>query len=309
MTHHPFPRDGATGWISALGVLLALVNVGATCTPSAEQQLHAARDAMYRGDARSAIVHYEQAVQIASDDDSRGGQILRARALREAADASYLDLRDPERAAGLYRALIQTEPATSEALEARISLARILRVDFRDLRGAIIELTAVIARQPPGTSRLRYELAKLYFELGDYAQCVLEAEALLERHAAESLAARATFLKAEALAMIEGRGIEAIRVLEDLLKRFPSSELQPHALYELGRMRADGGDLEAAIEEWVRSLKTHPHPEFIQSAIVRARKRLEQSSSPGDHIAAAILANAVLDGLSTLRRANLLDEP
>jgi tetratricopeptide (TPR) repeat protein len=309
MRDHPSPGHGATGWISALAVLLALVNLGMTCTPSAEQHLRAARDAMYLGDARSALVRYEQAAQTAADDDSPRGQRLREAALREAADASYLDLHEPGRAATLYRELIQTEPATSEALEARISLARILRADFRDLRGAIVELTAVIARQPPGTARLRYELAKLYFELGDYAQCALESEAILERHAAESLAARATFLKAEALAMIEGRASEAICVLEELLKRFPRSELQPYALYELGRMRAAAGDLEAAIEQWVRSLKTHPHPEFIQSAIVRARKRLDQSSSASDHVAAAILANAVLDGLSTLRRANLLDEP
>jgi tetratricopeptide (TPR) repeat protein len=303
MRHNPSLERFAIAWVSPLFVLLAFGALSTGCIRSAEDHLRAASDAMYSGNARVALHEYQQALQIAARDDSPRAERVQARALRGAADACYFELREAGRAADLYRDLIRTHPDAPETLEARVNLAQILRIDLHDLRGAIAELAAAIARQPPQTDELRYEMAKLYFELGDYTQCALESDAIHDGHGTSAVAARAAFLKADALAMIEGRNSEAIHFLEELLERFPGCELQPFALYELGRIRADAGDLEAAIEQWVRALKTHPHPGFIQAAIARARRRLEQSSSAADSVAAAFLANAAFDGLSSLRRA------
>ncbi len=257
---------------------------------------------MYRGNARSALVEYERAAQIAGRDDSVQADRVRARALREAGDACNLELGEPARAAELYRELVQSQPSAPEALQARLHLVEILRVDLHDLPGAIAELAAAIARQPPQTAELRYELAKLYFQMGHYTQCALESDAVVQRYGTSSIAARAALLHAEALGMIEGRSSEAIQLLERLVDRFAGSELRPLALYQLGRMREEAGDLEDAIEHFVRALNTHPYPSVVQAAIARARKRLEASA--GERVAAMIVANALFDGLSTLRQTD-----
>ncbi|HKD38712.1 MAG TPA: tetratricopeptide repeat protein [Myxococcaceae bacterium] len=287
--------------ISTLSALLAIAATTA-CRQSAEDHLRAAQDAMFLGNPRRALNEYERAAELAARENSTRSPFVQSRALRGAADVCYLELREPARAAAIYRRLIRIHPERPEALEARVSLSHILRSDLHDLRGAIAELAAAIARQPPWVAALRYEMAKLYFELGNYRQSALEAEAILQRYGTSAVAARANFLKAEALAMIDGRSSEAILALEQLLERFPDSELEPHVLYQLGRLRAEAGDLEAAIEQWVLALKMHPNPSFIQSAISRARKRLEQASA-SDRVAEALIANAVFDGLSTLRDA------
>jgi tetratricopeptide (TPR) repeat protein len=293
--------------ISTLCALLALAATTA-CTRSAEDHLRAAEDATYSGHPRKALNEYERAAELAAREDSAHAPLVQARALRGAADVCYLELREPARAAAIYRRLIRIHPDRPETLEARVNLAQILRGDLHDLRGAISELAAAVARQPPQAAGLRYEMATLYFELGDYRQCALESDAIIERYGNSAIAARAYFLKAEALAMIDGRTSEAILALEQLLERFPSSELHPHVLYQLGRLRAEAGDLEAAIEQWVLALKMHPNPSFIQSAISRARKRLEQATA-SDRVAQALVANAVFDGLSTLRDAELQLNP
>ncbi len=300
-------RDSPSLWRSAnrglfrLVAVFAVVTVQAACTRSAEDHLGAARDAKYLGDIGEALKHYELALQVAARGDCAQAERVRATALREAADTCYLELHDTRRAAALYRDLIQGHPDAAETFGARIQLAQILRADLHDLRGAVAELAAAVARQPSRSAHLRYEMAKLYFELADYGQCALESDAIVQGDGASDLAPQATFLKAQALAMIEGRSSEAIRAFEELVERFPSSDLAPHALYELGRMLADSGELEAAIEQWVRALKTHPSPGSIQSTILRARKRLEQASSVRDRVAAAVVANAVFGGLSGLR--------
>ena len=124
--------------------------------------------------------------------------VLRARALKGAADVYWLEQRKVKEAVSVYKELIQQCPESPEALEARIILADLLRVHYRDLRGAIDQLTAALQRNPPQGAELQYQVAKLYFELGDYAQCELEARKLAERFATSAYVDDALFLQAQA---------------------------------------------------------------------------------------------------------------
>ena len=94
----------------------------------------------------------------------------------------------------LYRELINQCPESKEALEAHVILADILRNHFHDLRGAINELTAAIARNPPQSAELTYQVSKLYFELGDYQQCALEAQQVFTRYETSAFVDDAMFL-------------------------------------------------------------------------------------------------------------------
>ncbi len=287
-------------------LLLAALAVGPACKRTAEQHFRAAQDARYRGDPRAALLEYQLAREVAQGEHSPQAARIKTRALWEAGEACDAELKQPAQAAALYRELIGTQPDAPEALPARVKLAEILRRDLNDLPGAISQLAAAIALRP--SAGLHYELAKLYFAAGNYGPCAAECDVILQRYGASSIAARADLLEAQALQMIDGRRSEAIRLLEQLVAHFPSPELKALALHELGRMQGEAGDLESAIEQLVRALRTHPNPSMVQSAIASARRRLDQESGAGDRVAEMILANAVFDELSTLRQQAASDE-
>jgi tetratricopeptide (TPR) repeat protein len=163
-------------------------------------------------------------------------------------------------------------------LDARVMLAEILRVYFHDLRGAIASLDAALARNPPQSAELRYQVAKLYFELGDYQQAELEAEKLVQTYETSPYVDDALLLVAQALGMREGMHAEAVKAYQTLVERFPDSELAPHALFELGKLKAEGNENEEAIAIWVQALKRHPDPKVVQAAITRVRKRITDTT-------------------------------
>jgi hypothetical protein len=78
--------------------------------------------------------------------------------------------------------------------------------------------------------------------------------------------------------MMEGRRPEAARVLQTLVERYPDSDLQPHALYELGKVNSENGDDVKAIELWVEALKRHPNPPLVQHSIDVVRARIENTT-------------------------------
>jgi tetratricopeptide (TPR) repeat protein len=168
-------------------------------------------------------------------------------------------------------------------------LSELLRVYFRDLRGAIDQLTAALARNPPQSAELHYQVAKLYFELQDYQQCVLESRKLAERFATSTFVDDVLFLEAQALhmqAMQSPGGTpeqqrfrqESSRTYADLLARFPDSELAPHSVFEMGKLKAESGENEKAIETWVQALKNHPDPAMVQASIARVRRRIAETT-------------------------------
>lgn len=282
------------------GVLLA------GCSDTPEKRLQRARDLSFEKRPHEAIREYVTAAELLERDDSVQAMLLRARALKGAADTYYLDLRDLPHAVEGYRLLIQRCPDSPEALEGRIALANILHVHYRDLRGAINELTAALDRNPPQGAELKYQVAKLYFELADYQQVDFEAQELAKKYETSSYADDALLLRAQALAMSEGKRTEAYRAFEDLVQRFPDSELAPHAQFEMGKLRLEAGDNERAIELWVESLERHPSPELVQASIARARSLLEKTSPVSLTDRAAIFDRGVrrAPSPSEVRRVN-----
>lgn len=269
--HLARPRRGGAWSLLLLGLL-------AGCRESPARHMSKAQDAIYEGDPQRALREYRLALDEIDQMEGTEANVLRARALKGAADVYRIEQRDVRQAIAVYRELIQQCPEAPESLEAHIILAELLRNRFRDLRGAITELTAAIARNPPQSAELSYQVAKLYFEIGDYQQCELEAQKVAARFETSPYATEALFLRGQALAMMEGRRAAARRVLEELAQRSPESEAAPHALFELGKLAADDGENEKAIEVWVRALERHPDPAVIQSSIARLRNRITNTT-------------------------------
>lgn len=249
-----------------------------SCKETPAEHFQKAKDGIFEKDPQGALKHYRAALDILDKDDSPEAGLMRARALRGAADVYFLEVRDLRQAVAVYRELIQQCPESKEALEAHVILADILRNHFHDLRGAINELTAAIARNPPQSAELTYQVAKHYFELGDYQQCALEAQQVFARYETSAFVDDAMFLRAQALSMLEERKADAARAFEDLARNMPDSELAPHALDELAKLKADTGDDVEAIALWVEALKRHPDPTAVQASINRVRQRISRTT-------------------------------
>lgn len=268
--------------------VIALAALGACRKDDAPAHLERARTALFEQKPEVALSEYKLALDRLERDKSPEVLVYRARALRGAADTYYLQLRDYPHALQVYRELIAVCPEAPETLEGRVHLAALLRNEFRDLRGAIAELTAALARNPPQSAELAYQVAEMYFELQDYEQCEIEARGVAQKFETSAFVDDAMFLRAQALSMMDGRKLDAQRALMDLIDRFPESELKPHALFELGRLKADAGEPERAIELWVEALKRHPDPAIVQSNITRVRARLRATTpkTVGDAVSA-----------------------
>jgi tetratricopeptide (TPR) repeat protein len=273
--------------MSRAALVVALVVTGCK-QEGAPAHLERAKTALYERKPDVALLEYRAALDLLERDPSAEVPVYRARALRGAADTYYLQLRDFSHAVEVYRELIKVCPEAPETLEGRVHLATVLRHEFRDVRGAIAELTAALARNPPQSAELSYQVAAMYFELQDYKQCELEAANVARKFEASAYVDDALFLRAQALSMMEERKGEAQRAFHEVIERFPDSVLKPQAQFELGRMRASAGEFEKAIEYWVTALTSHPDPRLVQANIARVRARLRATTPKkvGEAIAA-----------------------
>ncbi len=258
--------------------LALLLCVPACKRTDAPTRLQAAREKLFLHQPQAALEEYRLTLDSLDRDESKEAAVYRARALRGAADTYYLELRDFKRAVEVYRELSQLCPEAPETLEGRLHLADILQSQFHDLRGAITELTAALARNPPQSAELSYRVAKLYFELADYQQAELEAAGMAKKFETSSFVDDALLLRAQALAMMDGRHGEALKAYESLAEKFPDSDLQPHALFEAGKLRAEAGENEKAIEVWIEALKRHPDPNVVQLVISKVRRQLRETT-------------------------------
>ncbi len=259
----------------------ALIVLAAGCSRSGPEHLTRARELVYARKPQAALHEYRSALDAVEKSERPEAAHVRAAALRGAADVYWLELHDVPKAVSVYRELVAQAPDAPETAEAHVVLAGILESHYRDLRGAISELTAALAGDPPTAPDLRYHVAKLYFELGDYQQSELEARTLIQKFASSPLLDDAWMLVGQSLSMREGMRAEAMKAFTTLVEKFPGSELVPHALFELGKLRGESADDAGAIQAWVQALERHPDPQIVQNAIARTRKRIGATTPRG----------------------------
>ena len=259
---------------------LLLVVALAGCQIGPKERIQRAHDALFNKDAKRALAEYRLALDALEHDATPEAEIMKAQALKGAADIYYLENRDVRQAVSVYKELIAQCPEAKETLDARITLADILVTYYRDPRGAITELTAALARNPPQSAELHYQVAKLYYQVDDFHQAELEADALVKGYEASNYVDDAMFLEAQAVAM-ENRRPDAERLFKELVDRFPDSELAPYAQFELGKLYAEANQNDQAIDVWVKALARHPDPALVQAAIARVRARITHITPRG----------------------------
>ncbi len=261
------------------GVLLAcsLASALACSKNDAASRLAQASLSLSKHQPEQALVELKQALDLATGE---ANLVYRCRALRAAADTYFLELHDPRQAAQVYRELIEVCPEAPETLDGRLHLAAVLEHHLQDRRGAIAELTAALARNPPQSAELSYKIASLYFQIQDFQQCQLEAANTARRYETSAFVDDALYLRAQAL-MMDGKMPEAQKAYAEFVDRFVDSPLRAHALFDLGATKAESGERERAIELWIESLKTHPKPEVVQVAIARVRAQLRVTMPVG----------------------------
>ena len=220
----------------------------------------------------------------------------RLRALRYAADVSYLELGDYHGAVAYYRRLIALSPGTPEAWQARAVIGDIFRDRFGDRIGAIAQWAEIAAGPSPSAPHYQLKVAREYLELKNFEQARTEARILRDRWPRSPEADEAQLLTAQAWSL-ERRTGEALRAYQTTVDRRPSPEITARALEGQAQLYAQQGPgercgtqscLEKAIALYTEALGAHPNPDALRRNIeaVRRRQQAAQTVKPGDRAAA-----------------------
>ncbi len=278
----------APGRVAGVAALLALAGAAALACGSAERKLEVANALRLKGDPKGALAAYKELLaglgeESLPEDHAR----TRWKALKGAADVSYLELGDFTGAIAYYRRIISLYPGGPEAYEARAVIGDIFRDRFRDPLGAIAQYADIAGSDAPEAARYQLEVAKQYLELKNYEQARTEARILRERWPSSDLADDAQLLTAQAWSL-EKRDEEALGAFEALVSRKPRAEVEARAREGEGHIYAQQGKFDRALELYALALPGHANPESIRTAIEAVRERRERSktSRPGDRAAA-----------------------
>jgi tetratricopeptide (TPR) repeat protein len=255
----------------------------------ASRRLDEANGARHAGRPRDALLGYQEV--LAELGDARLPERdadLRLRALKYAADVSYLELAEFAQAIAYYRRIVALYPGSADAWKARALTGDIYRDRFGDRVAAIAQWADIAAGDSPEAARFQLKVAREYLELNNLEQARTEARILRERWPAAELADEAQLLTAQAW-VLEKRADEAQRAFQALVERKPRPDILARAQEGQAHLAAQDGKFDRAIELYTQALKSHPSPQTIRMAIEKVRQRRDRSrptAQPGDRVTA-----------------------
>ncbi len=251
----------------------------------AARRLDEANAARYAGRPREALAGYQQVLgELGEGKLARRDAGLRLRALKYAADVSYLEVGEFTQAVSYYRRIVALYPGTPEAWRARAITGDIYRERFDDPVAAIAQWADVAASDAAQAPEFQLKVARAYLDLKNWEQARTEARLLRERWPTSEKADEAQLLTAQAWAL-EQRRDEAQRAFQALLDRQPRPDLAAGALEGQAHIAAQQGKLARAIELYTQALAMHPNPASIRLAIEKVRERRQRArpgAPPGD---------------------------
>ncbi len=268
-------------------VLAALAILAAGCS-SPDGKLEAANALRHQGRAADALAAYREILGELGDGTIPKWETgVRLRALRYAADVSYLDLGDYQGAIGYYRRIVSLHPGTEDAWKARAAIGDIYAQRLNDRQAAIAQYAAVAQGESKDAARFQLLVARQYLELRNFEQARTEARILRERFPDRPEADDAQLLTAQAWAL-EDRPDEALGAFLAAAERRPRPEIAALALEGAAQIHARAGRFDKAIELYAQAMPGHPNPEALRTSMdmVRERREAAKTVTPGDRDAA-----------------------
>jgi tetratricopeptide (TPR) repeat protein len=267
--------------------LAALAILAAGCS-SPDGKLEGANALRHQGRAADALAAYREILGELGDGTIPKWETgVRLRALRYAADVSYLDLGDYQGAIGYYRRIVSLYPGTEDAWNARAAIGDIYAQRLGDRQAAIAQYAAVAQGDSKDAPRFQLLVARQYLELRNFEQARTEARLLRERWPQAPEADDAQLLTAQAWAL-EDRPDEALGAFLAAAERRPRPEIAAQALEGLAHLHSQAGRFDKAIELYTQAMPGHPNPDSLRTNIEKVRERREAAKTvtPGDRDAA-----------------------
>jgi tetratricopeptide (TPR) repeat protein len=255
---------------------------------SLDRRLEEANTQRHAGKPKEARDAYRKLLAEMGDGPLPDGEArVRSKALKYAAEISYLELGDYPSAVAYYRRIVSLQPATPEAFEARGAIGDIYRERFNDPLTAISQYADIASRDTPGAAQAQLKIARAWLELKKFEQARTEARTVRERWPSSPEADEAQLLTAQAWAL-EGKGEQALGSYRALVERQPRQELVARALEGQALLYAQESRFDRALELYAQALPIHPNAESIRTNIeaVRRRRDAAKTAMPGDKAAA-----------------------
>jgi tetratricopeptide (TPR) repeat protein len=248
---------------------------------SLDRRLEEANTQRHAGKPKEARDAYRKLLAEMGDGPLPDGEArVRSKALKYAAEISYLELGDYPSAVAYYRRIVSLQPATPEAFEARGAIGDIYRERFNDPLTAISQYADIASRDTPGAAQAQLKIARAWLELKKFEQARTEARTVRERWPSSPEADEAWAL--------EGKGEQALGSYRALVERQPRQELVARALEGQALLYAQESRFDRALELYAQALPIHPNAESIRTNIeaVRRRRDAAKTAMPGDKAAA-----------------------
>lgn len=152
-----------------LTALLLALSLASACNPSPRRLFAKAESYWRQGNYEEAARHYERIYTKYSTD------VLADRALFEAAEVHYYNLRRINRAILLYRKLLSAYPTSPFKRRAHLRLAAIYQAEIGDLRQAVEHWRAALALGGEDQLEIKAKIADAYLKLAENSEQLAEA--------------------------------------------------------------------------------------------------------------------------------------
>jgi tetratricopeptide (TPR) repeat protein len=260
-------------WRPLAWSLFALFIVTQGCNSSSRQLLEQA-------EARWREGNYEDAVRLnllLYDRDSQGRYA--AKALLNAGNIYYLNLRQLNKAIETYQKLVTELPGSAEERKAREQLAGIYANELGDLTQAIYEYDLVLAsKELDNRAEIQFRRANAYFKLNDLDRALRDLMRIEDTGVTGHLADQVR-LKIGTIYQIRKRFENALGSFHKVTES-PCIECRRHALLSLAQTYEAVYDFDNAIETLHRLDGTGENREQINREIVRLAAKQNSVTGP-----------------------------